>query len=80
MVGAIKRWLGIDKLELENAARADEIMTLKGQINALANAQPKEELTSAPPKAKIVPTMKRVNWRSFRSAVESASKPELEEA
>jgi hypothetical protein len=71
----------IKALENQNAARADEITLLNNRIAALTNAlQPKQDLTPAPTKPKIVARPHRVNWRNFRSAAESASEPELEDA
>lgn len=66
MVGAIKRWLGIDVLERENAARADEIMTLTNRINSMVVA-PQIQVA---PKPKIEPRPHRANWRTFRAAME----------
>ena len=69
MVGAIKRLLGIDKLERENAARAEEILALVKRVNtlALSTAQP----APVPPKPKTEP--KPVSWRAFMAAAEKAS-------
>lgn len=71
MVGTLRRWLGIDKLERENAARAEEILTLVNRINtlALSTAQP----APVQRKTKSEPKPKPVNWRIFRSAAEKAS-------
>jgi hypothetical protein len=93
MVGKVKRWLGIDRLEHENLRLARSLISAHARIGKLEVSAKglreaieekvdviEKQLTSVPPKAKIVPTTKRVNWRSFRSAVESASEPEREEA
>ena len=79
MVSAIKKWLGITKLEDENLILAKALKAHTERLDALESAPvPEKELTSEPPKPKIV--AKRTNWRSFRSAAEKASEPEEQEA
>jgi hypothetical protein len=92
MVGTIKKWLGIDVLERENRARADEILILTDRLKridnsvaeALASASDMlsrvNSLTPEPAKPKIVAVPQRVNWKQFRTAAERASEPEREEA
>ena len=95
MVRTIKRWLGIEQLERENKARAEEISILTERIKRVdqiacdvmsATADILErlnKLTSEPPKAKIEPKPPRphrANWRTFRNAMEKASDPEQETA
>jgi hypothetical protein len=79
MVGKIKRWLGIDRLEQENEARADEILVLTARIAAVALENTKT-LTAEPVRAKIEPkpTVKRANWGTFRNAMEKSTEPERE--
>jgi hypothetical protein len=71
MVGAIKRLLGIDKLERENAARAEEILALVKRVNTLALSTARAAPVQEEPKPK--PKPKPVNWRTFMAAAEKAS-------
>jgi hypothetical protein len=93
MVSAIKRWLGIDRLEHENLRLARSLISAHARIGKLEVSAKglreaieekvdaiEKQLTPEAPKAKIVPKPQRVNWGSFRAAVENASEPEREEA
>jgi hypothetical protein len=91
MVGAIKKWLGIDLLEGDvralqgaNAARVEEILimakTLLEHTTRIEELETRpiaeNSLTSEPAEKKIVPKPRPVNWKNFRSAVEKASNPQ----
>ncbi len=79
MVGKIKKWLGITALENENLILAKAMKAHTARLDALESVPaPEKELTSVPPKPKIVP--KRGNWRTFRAAAEKASELEEQEA
>lgn len=88
MVGAIKRWLGIERLERENLKLARSLQSAHARIGQLEikfgrKALEIAELTSEPPAPKIVakpPVPKRVNWRQAREALEKASEPQEQEA
>ena len=96
MVGQVKKWLGIDVLERENAARADEILVLTERIKridaATADAinaasdtlaqvvELQKQLTEKPARPKIVAKPARTNWRNFRTAAERATEPEQEQS
>ena len=73
MVGAIKRLLGIDKLERENAARAEEILALVKRVNTLALSTAPQAPVQEKPKTEPKPKPKPVNWRTFMAAAEKAS-------
>jgi hypothetical protein len=95
MVGAVKRWLGIDVLERENLQLAKALKTLRTDTNehcddlkklgedvTVLMADREKRLTSEQPKPKIVakPAVKAVNWGKFRDLAELATEPEREEA
>lgn len=78
MVGALKKWLGIDALELENLILAKAIRAQQGRIESLeqkqkdtltAFAELERRLTSEPAKPKIVPKPPKLNWRQVQNAV-----------
>jgi hypothetical protein len=89
MVGALKKWLGIDVLERENltlarslqahSKRIDEALEA-GHIGQRMALDAQKELTSEPAKPKIVAKPQRTSWKQFRSAAEKATDPEREEA
>jgi len=84
MVGALKRWLGIDDLEIAVGILKRENLTMANSVAVLLRR--KEEtlesskaLTLAPEPPKIVerkPAPKRVNWSQFREARERVSEPQ----
>ncbi len=85
MVGAIKRWLGIEALEGENLKLAKAYLALGKRVaaaeedsrqNLAALAELEKRLTAKPEKPKIIakpPAPKRVNWRQAREALEKAN-------
>ena len=95
MVGAIKRWLGIDALERENLTLAYALKEARRRIGELQSGMDRlrntqealaekldERLTAEPEKPKIIakpPAPKRVNWRQAREALEKASDMEDEQ-
>ncbi len=90
MVGAIKRWLGIEALERENLTLAKALLTHGKRLDAVEEDQRQnlaamedleKRLTPEPEKSKIIakpPAPKRVNWRQAREALEKASNMEEE--
>jgi hypothetical protein len=82
MVGAIKRWLGIDTLENENLRLAKAILAQRERIDKLSEDLAitlQKNLTTESAKPKIVPRPQRVNWRQAREALEKASEPQEEQ-
>lgn len=85
MVGTIKRWLGINKLEDENIRLAKAILAQRERIDKLSEdlvqlaITSQKGLTTEPAKPKIVPRPQRVNWRQAREALEKASEPQEEQ-
>jgi len=91
MVGALKRWLGIEALQIDiaqlkrenlilakavNPVMSDAIRDLDERVSALESSK---ALTLAPEPPKISerkPAPKRVNWSQFRETLERVSEPQ----
>ena len=89
MVGAVKRWLGIDALERENLTLAKSAKAQSIRISATESDLEqalseidglKKGLTAEPAKGKIVPKPRHTTWKTFRSAAERANDPQEQEA
>lgn len=87
MVGEIKKWLGINRLEQENLRLAKVLLLHRKRIEQLELTRVEEiasiqenSLTSEPAKPKIVSKSKTMNWKNFRAAAEKASDPQEQEA
>lgn len=89
MVGAVKRWLGIDVLERENLKMARSILALREALKSKTDADVSESLaarvtslekslTPEPAKAKIVAKPKRMTWRGTLAAIENEQNKEQE--
>jgi hypothetical protein len=88
MVGAIKRFLGIDVLERENLRLARSSISAHARIGQLEVREGKtalemreisKRLTAEAEKPKIIAkpsAPKRVNWRQAREALENRDSPE----
>jgi hypothetical protein len=91
MVGAIKKWLGIEELERENLTLAKSLLAYRKRLdtveedvrqNVAAMAELENRLTAEAEKPKIIAkpaAPKRVNWRQAREALEKASDSPEEE-
>jgi hypothetical protein len=85
MVSAIKKWLGIDKLERENLTLAKALLAETKQLDRIEESATKilnlvqaqeKSLTLEPAKPKMVPKSKPVNWKNFKSAAEKEAQEE----
>lgn len=86
MVGALKRWLGIDVLERENLTLAKAVKALqerviqcegdcKSALEIVGDCQ--KLLTNKVPSRNIVPKPHKPSWRNFRVAMEKATEEEV---
>lgn len=89
MVGAVKRWLGIDVLERENLKLARSMLSLREALKSKTDADETKELasriaslekglTAKPEKPKIEPRPKRMTWRGTLAAIENEQNKESE--